>query len=210
MIHGFFEVSADHESDFRALLSSTHTPIDDDGSPGHFTAVFASRYSIGENHAGALAVVHWHDDPEGGRSIRLNFLKSGKEPLERPEPGTRSVQHLVGAATDLLGSFSASCTAVFHYHKSDGFRSNSSLPIVLPVQEHRGGVTHIEEATFVRREGDAKRYSIHVNETDDAFTHVVEFDKAIRLDRRSLTGVLVKASAYSTELVEVTEDDDKA
>ena len=200
----------DHESEFRALLASTKIPFEHSGPPRHFTSIFASRYTIHAHHAGVVAVVHWHDDPEGGRSVGLNFLTAGDEPLEHPEAGTRSVRYLVEGATGMLETFSASCTAVFHYHKSDGFRSKSSLPIALPVQEHGDGVTHIEEATFTRREGNERRYSVQVTETDDAFSHVVEFDKTIRLNRRSLTGVLIQASSYSTQLVEVTQDDDNA
>ena len=201
-VHGDFRVREGCDEEFRSVLTSTMTRTFDADEEGKFDSVFASRFVVVGRHLGVVAVVHWANEPSA-RSMGLNFISTGDEKLQPAQRGARAVSRLTRIAADTLDPFKVSCRAIFEYQESDGFRSKSSLPIPLPIREHDAGVTHIETAEFSRRELDEIKYRVAVTEEDATLIHHVEFDTTINLSRRSLYEVLLEASSYSIQLVDV-------
>ena len=205
IVHLDFVVREEFIDEFHNLLASTanHPRHGDDSEGIH--AIFASRYTLDANHLGALVMVICDDINRGTGTICFNFIAPGNEPLPSQGRETKSVSRLLDSALEMLDTFKGSCRAVFRYEEGDGYEAASSLPIPLAVQEHGGGVTHIESATFVRRERDEVKYSVEVTEEDGSIMHQVEFDAKIRLSRRSFIDTLREASSRSMQLVRKIE-----
>ena len=207
IVHLDFVVHEGSVDEFRSLLTSTanHSRHGDD--PEGLHAVFASRYVIEGNHLGTLVMVLCDDINVGTGTMCFNIIAAGDEPLPRQSRETKPVSRLLNSAPAIVDTLKGSCRATFRYEEAEGFRAKSSLPIALAVQEYCGGVTHIESATFVRRERDEVKYSVEVTEEDGTITHQVEFDAKIRMNRRSFINTLREASSYSMQLVEKNEGD---
>ena len=210
IVHLDFVVREGCIGEFRDLLTSTanHPRHDDDSEGIH--AIFASRYALDDNHLGVLVMVICDDINRGTGTICFNVIAAGDEPLARQWKGTKSVSRMLNSAPNMLDTFKGTCRAVFRYEETNGYRATSSLPIPLAVQEHGGGVTHIENATFVRRERGEVKYSVEVTEDDGTITHEVEFETNIRMNRRSFINALRQASSRSMQLVENYEEDKDA
>lgn len=201
VVHGEFNIRGDSSGELRELLNSTRAVHAHHHDSGRFNALFASRYAIGKNHLGVIILVLWEGGPQDDVTVCVNFIAPGEEPLTRPGTGTKAVSHLLDFASVGLDPISGSCVATFRYLESDGFRSTASLPFALPVQEHSDGVTHIEEALFIRREGDDVKYSVGVTEEEETIMHRVEFETGMQLTRGFFVETLDKASSYSKQLV---------
>lgn len=207
IVHVDFAVREGFFDGFRDLLTSTANHPKHDEGPEGLHAVFASRYAFGDKHLGVLVMVICDDLGKGSGTMCFNIIAAGDEPLPRPRVNTRPVSRLITLAPEMVDTFEGSCRAVFRYEESEGFRAKSSLPIPLAVQEHSAGVTHIESATFVRRERDEVVYSLEVEEDDGTITHQVEFDTEIQINRRSFVDALREARSLSMQLVEEYERD---
>ena len=200
-----FSVSQDASGQIQALMDLTHTHDPDEGieDGGHRTALFGSRTrtrGITHQVQGRLTMTPRTDDLR--LVLSISSMRSPSD-LGPPPKSFRPVSVLVGAASELFGSISVSCHAVFEYDHRQGFRSKVSLPFPLMVLEDIDGITHIESAQFSRRDNDDIEYRILIlnREDSDIFVHSVSFDSTLELNINSIRGVIDKARSISTRLI---------
>ena len=195
----------DSDASFQDLMELTYAQrIENDT-----LAIFASRYVIrGTIHKVQGVIVRIEDGEESNFQVSIAVTRASSS-LPRPPRTMRPVSRLLEVASDLFDKVNASCTASFEYKSSEGYRSRVVLPIVLPIEPDRSGVTHIESAQFSRRDGDSVEYRVAVLPSDDfdGFLHVVNFDDSIPLDQASIRGLLTKAGSFSNSLVTETVED---
>ena len=191
--------------EFRTLVASTLNRSKGGDDTDGLEAVFVSSYTLQGNHFGVLVTVRCDDIEAGTGAVFFDFVEFD-EPLPRQRRKARPVSRLVSSASEMLDISEGFCRASFLYEEAEGFWSKSSLPIPLAVQEYGDGVTHIESATFVRREGDKIKYGVSVRKRGGTIAHQVNFDMTnlnmkIKMDRRSFADVLREASSHSMQLV---------
>ena len=199
-----FPVSADKHAAISALMNQTHShPASGeiDGEPR--TALFGSRTRTKGITHGFQGILTSTPEPTQLR-ITLSVSSSQADEELPPPPKTwRPVSLLVENASNLFGSISVGCRAVFIYDHRHGYESKITLPIPLRIQDDSDGITHIESAQFSRRNNDELEYRVLVVNLDDSdsLVHTIDFESTVELSLNSVRGLVDRARSISTRLL---------
>ena len=199
-----FTVPIDGDANIQLLMNQTHTHDPAEGNEGGSqTALFGSRTRAG----GVIHRVQGRLTKTPGLtdlSIELSVSSRRSSDNLRPPPRSfRPVSLLVRVASELFGSISVDCHAVFEYDQRLGYKSKIPFPFPLMVQGEADGITHIESAQFSRRDADDIEYQVMVvnREDSDLFVHSVNFDSTLELSLNSIRGLIDKAQSISNRLL---------
>ena len=165
-------------------------------------ATFGSRSRIGGNTYQILGILRCITKKDDANAIRLSItVDKALDSLPRPPSGMRPISRLVDSATDLFGSVEVSCTCSFKFDEQQEYRSKVNFPMPLIVQDSSIGITHIEQAEFSRRINDDVEYRVTVSQDATSFGHLVEFDRAMQLNRGSIKRLFDDARSISSLLL---------
>ena len=206
-----FGVSATNYAGIDQLmdLTSTHSHEPDAEDPeGIRVAFFGSRFTVGGTRYQSLA--NLSGAPRGDAvnvELRIVTNRAPSSSQRRPER-IKPVNVLVDAASPLFGPIDVRCDALFEYEPSSGYRSGLRLPIPILAPVESGGVTHIENAEFSRRNDAGLEYRIVVlnSVTSELLVHSVHFESTIELSRSSIRRLLDDARLISNRLLAPTGD----
>ena len=165
--------------------------------------MFGSKFVIGAANyraVGNLSIAQ--RVPLNKADVRLMTHKAS-DTLARPPRAIKSVTTLTELAGRLFDQGTIECNATFEYSLSNGYGSGIDLPIPLINTGNPEGITHIESAEFSSRSGDTINYRVFVNNDKErnVLIHAVHFATVGDLSRRSLRGLLGRASALSRQLL---------
>ena len=206
VVEASLNVPAEHEAAIRAIvgatLSNVHAPVSDDVD-GLTVAVFGSKFVFGDVNYQATGTLSVAQRGPVNKADVLLITQKASDTLTRPPRTIKSVTALTEAAERLFDRGVVECNATFEYSLSKGYVSRIVFPIPLIRPARHGGITHIEKAEFSSRSDDAIEYRVFVSndEEHDALEHAVHFAMESDLNRRSLRGLLGKASAISRQLL---------
>lgn len=199
-----FTVSLETDADIRAIVGQTHThdpDEDDEGMPQ--IALFGSRTKArGVTHRVRGRLIRSPSPTELNIALLVSSIRAS-ENLRPPPRSFRPVSHLIDSASKLFGPIPISCHAVFEYDRRQGYYSKASFPVPLMLLEKLDGITHLESATFSRRDTDSIEYQIEVDSLGDSelFIHLVNFDSTLELSLGSISWLVDRAHSISTQLV---------
>lgn len=186
-------------------LVHSHGP-DDDYPEATVVAVFGSTFTVDGMLYRARANLS-SSDRQDDVSVGLRIVHD-KAPtgFARFQRGVKPVSMLVDAAAKLFGSIEFTCDALFDYDESSEYRSSLPLPIPLLAPEAPGGVTHIENAEFSRRDDTGIDYRILVLNSSDSSSvvHAVHFESVNEVTRRTIRQSLNRAHSISSRLLILT------
>lgn len=205
-LSGEFSVPTDRDAELQSLMdqTATHTHDPIEGSEeGTRVAFFGSRSRVGGiTHQVVGSLERALREDVLGFTLSITYARAS-DSLPSPPREMRPVSRLVEAASRLFGPVSVTCSTVFEYDQRKGFKSKISFPMPLIVQEETDGITHLESARFSRRVNDDIRYRISVSnpKDTDSFSHSIDFESTLELNRKSVRELLDRARLISTRLL---------
>ena len=206
VVEASFDVSPEQDVAIRAIVASTsshvHAPdgADDDEE---IVAVFGSKFVIGASNYRAVGNLSIAQRAPSHKADVWLMTHKASDTLARPPRAIKSVTTLTESTGRLLDQGTIECNATFEYSPSSGYVSSIDLPIPLINSGNPGGITHIESAEFSSRSGDSIDYRVVVSNDEErnVLAHTVNFSSVGDLSRRSLRGLLGRASALSRQLL---------
>ena len=205
-VEASFDVSPEQDAAIRAIAASTSSHVqapdgvDDDE---WIVAVFGSKFVIGASNYRAVGNLSIAQRVPSNKADVWLMTDKASDTLARPPRAIKSVTALTESAGRLFDQGTIECNATFEYSLSSGYVSSIDLPIPLINSGNPGGITHIESAEFSSRSGDTINYRVFVSNDKERnmLTHAVHFATVGDLSRRSLRGLLSRASALSRQLL---------
>ena len=201
-----FSVAMDRDAEFQSLMdqTATHTHDPIEGSEeGTRVAFFGSRSRVkGITHKVLGSLERAPRENGLGFTLSITYARA-YDSLPSPPREMRPVSLLVDAASRLFGPVSVTCSTVFRYDQTEGFKSKISFPMPLIVQDETDGITHLESARFSRRDSGDIRYWISVSNSEDteSFSHSIDFESTLVLNPKSVRELLDRARSISTHLI---------
>ena len=193
------------EGDLLALVQGTLHDFDKLHTGEECFAVFASHYRVDEvmcRNLSSLRVQQSQSDLKVRISVAYEVQT---DDVVRPNRRVRSSMNFVSRVADVLGVSDINCLATFEYAQSKGFSSRiATLPAPLMVPDGIDGLTHLEEVTYSRREGDEVEYSISVTdieEEEESFRHDIYFTERAKLSSRMIRGLFNRSGSISMRFV---------
>ena len=198
-------VSKENDAAIKSFMdqAATHTHVHEEHT---HVAIFGSRSQIGGTTHRIRGSLQRSVDAEDVRSVRLSITNDrASDTLRRPPTSIKPVSHLIEASSRLFGSIGITCNSIFEYDESTHYRSSVRFPMPLMIRDHPAGITHIEQAQFSRRVNNTCEYRISVSENASSFTHSIDFEPTVLLNRKSIVQLFEKARAISSQLLIHTE-----
>ena len=205
-IRAHIPISKHEEGALRSLVAQTSHHAHDPTEPGRSDStvgIFGSRFVVEGTNLRSLANLglERRDGRPWARVWMLNNLAD--KSLPRPPRSIRPVSLLMQAAIQSFEPTSANCSAVFEYHRLDGWESKFVLPVPMIIQDAPYGITHIESAEFSNRGDDGINFRIEVehDEERDVIVHTVRYEHQLDWSRRSLRLALQRGRAISGQMM---------
>ena len=199
-------VSPDKWAEVQALVDQTQTHDVDGGQNSNDSgqaALFGSRFTTG-------GIAHWSraflsKEMNADAHMFTILINIGRAPPNLPPPprGTKPMSFLIDATTHLFGFINVHCEVLFEYSLNQGYRSKITFPVPLMFQQQGGGITHIDSAQFSSRHGDDILYRLVVVnvESSDSFTHSINFEEILELNRNSIRRLLSRGRSISRQFL---------
>ena len=187
-----------------ALVQGTLNDFDELHTGEECSAVFASHYRVDQvmcRNLSSLRVQQSQDDLR----VRISVVYEVQtDDVARPGRRVRSSLNFMSRAAEVLGVADINCLATFEYARKDLNSRIATLPVPLMVPDGVDGLTHVEEVTYSRREGDNVEYSISVSdiEEEDSFRHEVLLTEKAKLSARMTRTLFNKAGSISMRFVD--------
>ena len=207
-----FPVSKEVYSEIRQFMEQTsiHRHGPDDGYPEEMlVAVFGTAFRIdGTLYRARASLLSTERENDVIVGLRISYDRAPVD-FSRFPRRVRSFQVLVDAASRLFGPIDFICDALFEYGEESGYRTGLPLPIPILAPVDPGGITHVENAEFSRRNDSGIEYRIVVLNTDGSrgLVHAVHFETAGELTRTSIRQSLNRAHQISKRLLVSSGED---